>query len=101
METLLKKDRIKEVNPYLFQKIQSKINKENTNLIPLWSISVLRYCLIGLVLIMGYNIISTFNSNKNAETNNISQNASYNKFVEDNHFDALSSLYPTEFLPQK
>jgi len=98
METLLRKDRIEDVNPYLFQKIQTKINEEKKKLIPSWSVNTLRYSIIGLVLIMGLNVYSILNSNQNADSNIISQNDSYNQFIEDNHFDALSSLYPAELL---
>ncbi len=98
METLLSKDRIEDVNPYLFQKIQRKISGEKKNLIPSWSVNTLRYSIIGLVLIMGLNFYSILNSDQKANSNIISQDDSYNKFIEDNHFDALLSLYPTELL---
>lgn len=100
METLLNKDRIEKVNPYLFQKIQNKINQKQDNIVPLWGLSVLKYCVIGLVLLMGFNAYMIFNqspeSNFIAQTN--PQTDSYNEFFNQGHFEALSSLYPVELL---
>lgn len=101
MEKLLKKDRIEEVNPYLFQKIQARINENKINLIPSWGLNALRLSIISLVMLMGFNIYSTFTSNSKSEVRTISENSSYKQFVEENHFDALSSLYPTELLSEK
>lgn len=98
METLLNKDRIEDINPYLFQKIQTKISNETLSIVPSWSINALKYCIIGLILIMGFNVYSVLDSNQNNDSQN---DIAYNKFIEDNHFDALSSLYPTELLSKK
>ena len=100
METLLKKDRIQEVNPYLFQKIQTKINNQHTiSFIPSWGLNALRLSIITLALLMGFNIYSTYNSK--SDISQVAENNSYNKFVEDYHFEALSSLYPVELLNQE
>lgn len=100
METLLKKDRIKEVNPYLFQKIQRKINQEDAvSFIPLWGLNALRLSIITLALLMGFNIYSTYNSKSYVSP--IAESSSYNQFVVDYHFDALSSLYPVELLREE
>ncbi len=102
METLFKKDRLTEVNPYLFQKIQSRINEDNRVIIPTWSLNVLKLSLVALVLLFGFNIFNSFNNNdKPSYEQNISENSSYNEFVKDYHFDALSSLYPTELLKEE
>lgn len=100
METLLKKDRIQEVNPYLFQKIQRKINQEDAvSFIPLWGLNALRLSIITLALLMGFNIFSTYNSKSYVSP--IVESSSYNQFVVDYHFDALSSLYPVELLREE
>lgn len=99
METLLKKDRIEEVNPYLFQKIHSKINYESSYSIPVWSMNILKLSIFALVLLMGFNIHSTINSK--SDSNQISESNSYTEFIEDYHFEALSSLYPVELLSEK
>ncbi len=101
METLFNKDRITEVNPYLFQKIQNKINDKSVYVVPSWSLNVLKLSIIGLVLLIGFNIFSTFNPESNQQMQNISENNSYNEFVKDYHFDALSSLYPVELLKEE
>lgn len=101
METLFNKDRITEVNPYLFQKIQNRINEKNVYAVPSWSLNVLKVSIIGLVLLIGFNIFSTFNPNTNQPVRNISENNSYDQFVNDYHFDALSSLYPEELLKEE
>lgn len=101
METLFNKDRITEVNPYLFQKIQNKINDKNVYVVPSWSLNVLKLSIIGLVLLIGFNIFSSFNPESSQPMQNISENNSYNEFVKDNHFDALSSLYPVELLKEE
>ncbi len=101
METLFNKDRITEVNPYLFQKIQNKINDKNVYVVPSWSLNVLKLSIIGVVLLIGFNIFSSFNPESNQPMQNISENNSYNEFVKDNHFDALSSLYPVELLKEE
>ena len=80
METLLKRDRIKEVNPYLFQKIQRKINQEDAvSFIPLWGLNALRLSIITLALLMGFNIFSTYNSKSYVSP--IVESSSYNQFV--------------------
>lgn len=100
METLFNKDKITEVNPYLFQKIQSKIN-DNNLVVPSWSLNILRLSIIGLVLLAGFNIFTTFNSSTNPPQQNISENNSYNQFIKEYRFDALSSLYPRELLTEE
>ncbi|MBP6429735.1 MAG: hypothetical protein KA273_04985 [Bacteroidales bacterium] len=100
METLLKKDRIQEVNPFLFQKIQTKISNQQTiSFVPTWGLNALRLSIITLALLMGFNIYSTYNSK--SDISQVAENNSYNKFVEDYHFEALSSLYPVELLNQE
>ena len=100
METLLKKDRLQEVNPLLFQKIQTKISNQQTiSFVPTWGLNALRLSIITLALLMGFNIYSTYNSK--SDISQVAENNSYNKFVEDYHFEALSSLYPVELLNQE
>ncbi|MFA7081951.1 MAG: hypothetical protein WC135_04985 [Bacteroidales bacterium] len=100
METLLKKDRIQEINPFLFQKIQTKIsNQQSISFVPTWGLNALRLSIITLALLMGFNIYSTYNSK--SDISQVAENNSYNKFVEDYHFEALSSLYPVELLNQE
>ena len=51
MIDLLKKDIVGEVNPYLFQKIQTKINDRQRGNIPAWSVVTLKYGLAALALL--------------------------------------------------
>ncbi|MDD2191820.1 MAG: hypothetical protein PHO12_04700 [Bacteroidales bacterium] len=100
METLLKKDRIQEVNPYLFQKIQTKINNQHSiSFVPSWGLNALRLSIITLALLMGFNIYSTYSSS--SDVSPIAETNSYKQFVEDYHFEALSSLYPVELLSEE
>lgn len=103
METLFNKDRLTEVNPYLFQKIQNRIHqKENGSVaIPIWSLNVLRLSLACLVLLFGLNIFNSFGGDTTPTNQDISENSFYNQFVKDYHFDALSSLYPIELLNEE
>ncbi|MCK9163147.1 MAG: hypothetical protein WCR29_05060 [Bacteroidales bacterium] len=100
METLLKKDRIEEVNPFLFQKIQTKVNDDQcVRFIPSWGLNALRLSIITLALLTGFNIYSTYNTKSNVSP--IVESNSYKQFVEDYHFEALSSLYPVELLTKE
>ncbi|MDR0971313.1 MAG: hypothetical protein LBM25_02900 [Bacteroidales bacterium] len=101
METLLNKDRIKEVNPYMFEKILSKIEDNKRVSMPLW-VKITLKTSIGLsFLLMIFNLY-TFLIYPNRENINkeLEQEIVYNKTIEENSIDALSSLYPVEFLKQ-
>jgi hypothetical protein len=105
METLLHKDKLQEVNPYLFQKIQNRILQKENNIIPLWSVNAIKYCVMGLVLLMGFNTYLIFKQKPESEVNPISQSnpntESYNQFFAEGHFEALSSLYPIELITEE
>lgn len=88
MEELFKKDIIKEVNPYLFSKIQNKILEEKsiyskrTNL-------ALRYGLVVLGGIILMNIFMIFSPKQEKYDNNIA----YQRFVQENYFDVLANSF--------
>lgn len=94
MIDLLKKDIVGEVNPYLFQKIQTKINDRQRGNIPAWSVVTLKYGLAALALLMVFNVYSIFSPKEDSQK----QEIAYNKFVEDNYFDVLASTFGSEVL---
>ncbi len=90
MEDLLKKDIIKEMNPYLFQKIQMRIEEKESKSLPNWFSYSLRYSLYvlgGLILLNAYTIFT--NPTQEADQ----QDIAYEKFLEDNYFDILVEGY--------
>lgn len=89
MEHILKKDIIKEVNPYLFQKIQSKIQDGEGDRFSTKSIFVLRYALIVLGALILFNIYTIFNFN----TRPYNQDIAYEKFIQENYFDVLANSF--------
>lgn len=95
MEDLLIKDRVKETNPYLFQKIQMRIAKKNLFVLPNWAYKSMNFSFAILLLLMTLNI-SYFTKADNASKEMAQIN--YDKFVEDNYFDILVNYYPSELL---
>lgn len=95
MENLLIKDKVKEANPYLFQKIQMRIAKKNLFVLPKWAYKSINLSFAFIILLMVLNI-SSFTKNDNGYKE-ISK-STYDKFVEDNYFDILVNYYPSELL---
>ncbi|MDD3667809.1 MAG: hypothetical protein WCX10_04010 [Bacteroidales bacterium] len=93
MEDLLIKDKIKEANPYLFQKIQMRIAKKD--LLPKWAYKSINVGFAFLILFMTLNILSF--TKTDYVSKEISQKT-YDKFMEDNYFDILVNYYPSELL---
>lgn len=99
MESLIKKDIIQEVNPYMFAKIEAKINNRKTNIMPFWSIQILRVSVAVLLVILVANV---FFGIKLGKTNSMQQRQqAANELYEENSYEDITNLYASEFINQK
>jgi|GEM_PF-2457087 hypothetical protein len=99
METLLSKDRLQQVNPYMFAKLQANIQERQYNAIGLWSTRLLRFSFVVLLVFL---VVNVFLGIRVGKQNSMQQSQqAYNEFVEENSLEGLSSYATAEFLNQK
>ncbi|MDR1724864.1 MAG: hypothetical protein LBR28_00515 [Bacteroidales bacterium] len=96
VEDILKKDRLTEVNPFGFMRLQAALEEREKQYIPkrFAIVAKISLCLIAFAIITNAYELIIFN--KSQKTVIAEQKDSYEKFMSENYYDILTKYYPQE-----